>query len=67
LTAAVRVGVKIERPGRENGSAGAELENVMELGTLAARERASEPANRWISQFRFRTVVVSTGSGSGKS
>jgi hypothetical protein len=42
LTVAVRVGVKIERPGRENGSAGAELENVMALRTLAARDIAGE-------------------------
>jgi hypothetical protein len=37
LTAAPRDGARIERPGRENGSAGAELENMRGLEEDVAR------------------------------
>ena len=57
LTAASRAGASVERPGRGNGSAGAEPENVGE----------KEELFRYISDYPFPHVVGNAGSGSWKS
>ena len=57
LTAAARAGALVERPGRGNGSAGAEPENVGEEEVLL----------RYTSHFPFPHVVGNAGSGSWKS
>jgi hypothetical protein len=57
LTAAARAGASVERPGRGNGSAGAEPENV----------RLEEVLLRYTSHYPFPHVVGNAGSGSWKS